>query len=156
MDHPNEPAPAEPPDDIRIRAFAPADETELLQMFEDAFMEFEGRSPSTLQAWRAMTVEREGFRPQDMPVALDGDRIVGGAFLIEADGGIWVDKFAVHRDYRHRGIARALLRTAFLRSWELGSSRTELSTDSRTGALSFYERIGMYVRTSYTNWSLAL
>jgi mycothiol synthase len=153
---PNEPAPAEPPDDIRIRAFAPADETELLQMFEDAFMEFEGRSPSTLQAWRAMTVEREGFRPQDMPVALDGDRIVGGAFLIEADAGIWVDKFAVQRDYRHRGIARALLRTAFLRSWELGSSRTELSTDSRTGALSFYERIGMYVRTSYTNWSLAL
>ena len=29
-------------------------------------------------------------------------------------------------------------------------------TDSRTGALSFYERIGMYVRRPYMNWSLDL
>lgn len=156
MDHPERPEPPELPDGVEIRTYRPEQETELLTMFENAFREFEGRMPSTIDAWVAMTVHREGFRPEDMIVAADGDRVVGGAFLLEADGGIWVDKFAVHGDYRHRGIARAMLRTAFRRSYELGSSYTELNTDSRTGALPFYERIGMHVRSSYTNWALDL
>jgi len=145
-----------PPPGIQIRSFEPSKETEVLQMFEDAFMEFEGRTPSDLETWRAMTVRREGFTPEDMLVALDGERVVGGAFLIEADGGIWIDKFATHRDYRHRGVARAMLQTAFRRSWALGSPFSELNTDSRTGALSFYERIGMYIRSSYAHWTLEL
>jgi mycothiol synthase len=152
MDHPSPPVP-EPPDGIALRSFRPDDEVELLEMFEDAFSEFEDRLPSSLVTWRAMTTQREGFRNEDMIVAVGGDRIVGGAFLIETDGSIWVDKFAVHREYRHRGIARAMLFAAFARSHELGSSFTELNTDSRTGALSFYERIGMHIRQSYTNWA---
>jgi mycothiol synthase len=155
MDHPTPPAPAAP-DGIQLRAFSPDDEVELLTMFEDAFSEFDDRLPSTVVTWRAMTTEREGFRNEDMIVAVDGDRVVGGAFLIESDGSIWVDKFAVHRDYRHRGIARAMLYSAFARSHELGSAYTELNTHSLTGALSFYERIGMYRRASYTNWALDL
>jgi len=155
MDHPVPPEPA-PPDGITLRAFRPADETELLAMFEEAFSEFEDRPPSSAGTWRAMTTRREGFRNEDMIVAVDGERIVGGAFLIRSAGSIWVDKFAVHRDYRHRGIARAMLAAAFARSHELGSSFTELNTDSRTGALSFYERIGMHIRLSYTNWALDL
>ena len=155
MDHPVPPEPA-PPDGITLRAFRPADETELLAMFEEAFSEFEDRPPSSAGTWRAMTTRREGFRNEDMIVAVDGERIVGGAFLIRSAGSIWVDKFAVHRDYRHRGIARAMLSAAFARSHELGSSFTELNTDSRTGALSFYERIGMHIRLSYTNWALDL
>jgi len=155
MDHPVPPEPA-PPDGITLRAFRPADETELLAMFEEAFSEFEDRPPSSAGTWRAMTTRREGFRNEDMIVAVDGERIVGSAFLIRSAGSIWVDKFAVHRDYRHRGIARAMLAAAFARSHELGSSFTELNTDSRTGALSFYERIGMRIRLSYTNWALDL
>jgi len=155
MDHPVPPEPA-PPDGITLRAFRPADETELLAMFEEAFSEFEDRPPSSAGTWRAMTTRREGFRNEDMIVAVDGERIVGGASLIRSAGSIWVDKFAVHRDYRHRGIARAMLAAAFARSHELGSSFTELNTDSRTGALSFYERIGMHIRLSYTNWALDL
>jgi len=155
MDHPVPPKPV-PPDGITLRAFRPADGTELLAMFEEAFSEFEDRLPSSAGTWRAMTTRREGFRNEDMIVAVDGERIVGGAFLIRSAGSIWVDKFAVHRDYRHRGIARAMLAAAFARSHELGSSFTELNTDSRTGALSFYERIGMRIRLSYTNWALDL
>ena len=156
MDHPMQPAASSPPAGIVIRSYRPDEETELLTMFEDAFSEFEGRLPSSVETWLAMTTHREGFRNEDMLVAADGDRVVGAAFLIEPEGSIWVDKFAVHRDYRHRGIARALLHSAFQRSYELGSAFTELNTDSRTGALSFYERIGMYVRRSFTNWALDL
>ena len=156
MDHPTEPAPPAPPAGVIIRSFDPAEETELLTMFEDAFSDFTGRLPSTIDTWLAMTAHREGFRPDDMLVAAEDGRVVGGAFLIESDGSIWVDKFAVDRDHRHRGIARAMLHEAFRRSWALGSTFTELNTDSRTGALSFYERIGMCVRSSYTNWALDL
>jgi GNAT superfamily N-acetyltransferase len=156
MDHPAPPEPPRPPVGITLRAFRPADETELLGMFEEAFSEFEDRLPSSIGTWRAMTTRREGFRNEDMIVAVEGDRIVGGAFLIRSAGSIWVDKFAVHRDHRRRGIARAMLAAAFARSRQLGSSFTELNTDSRTGALSFYERIGMHVRLSYTNWALDL
>jgi mycothiol synthase len=155
MDHPDPPHPV-PPDGITLRTFRPGDEEPLLTMFEAAFSEWEDRQPSTMVTWRAMTTRREGFRGEDMIVAADGDRIVGGAFLIESGGSIWVDKFAVDRDYRHRGIARAMLARAFERSYALGSSFTELNTDSRTGALSFYERIGMHIRLSYTNWALDL
>jgi GNAT superfamily N-acetyltransferase len=156
MDHPSEPAAPAPPDGVAIRSFRPEEERALLEMFEEAFSGFEGRLPSSIDTWLAMTTHREGFRPEDMLVAVAGDGIVGGAFLIETEGSIWVDKFAVHRDHRYRGIARALLQTAFRRSYELGSSYTELNTDSRTGALPFYERVGMYVRSSYTNWALDL
>jgi len=156
MDHPERPEPPAPPDGIDLRTFRPGEEIELFTMFEEAFREFEERSPRTIDSWAAMTVDREGFRPEDMLVASDGDRVVGGAFLLEAEGSVWVDKFAVHRDYRRRGIARAMLQSAFSRSYDMGARYTELNTDSRTGALPFYERIGMYVRSSYTNWALDL
>jgi mycothiol synthase len=156
MDHPEPPPEPEPPDGITIRGFRPADEDELLSMFEQAFSEFTDRLPQSISTWRASTTRRDGFHDEDMIVATNDGRIVAGAFLIEYESSIWIDKFAVHRDHRRRGIARAMLFEAFRRSHALGSPFTELSTDSRTDALSFYERIGMHVRSSYTNWGLDL
>ena len=78
-----------------------------------------------------------------------------GAFLIDADE-IWVDKLAVAATHRHRGIARALLGTAFRRSSASGYDHTALSTDSRTGALTLYERVGMHVTRSFTHWAIDL
>jgi ribosomal protein S18 acetylase RimI-like enzyme len=103
-----------------------------------------------------MTIDREGFVPDDLIWAVQGDRIVGGAFLIDPGDEIWTDKFAVHRDVRHRGIARAMLHVAFRRSFARGYQHTSVSTDSRTGALSLYERIGMHVTESFTHWAVDL
>ena len=119
MDHPERPADPAPPEGVTLRTFRPGDEDEALQMFEDAFAEVPGRPASTLATWRTMTIERDGFAPEDLVLAeLDGE-IVGGAFLIDSDE-IWVDKFAVRRDQRNRGIARALLQVAFQRSFDRG------------------------------------
>ncbi len=156
MDHPS--APPEPafPEGVAVRSFRPGDEDETLQMFEDAFSEFEGRLPSTLATWRAMTIEREGFAPEDLVLAVHDGQIVGGAFLIDAGDEIWIDKFAVRADHRHRGIARGMLHVAFRRSFERGYDHTSVSTDSRTGALTLYERIGMRVVESFTGWAIDL
>ncbi len=155
MDHVSEPAAPTIPEGIEIRPIRPDDESFTMAMFETAFSEFEDRLPTSEATWRAMTVAREGFAPEDLIVAVDGKLIVGGALLLDSEE-IWVDKLAVASTHRHRGIGRALLQTAFERSFARGYDHTSLSTDSRTGALSLYERIGMRVTRSFTNWGLDL
>jgi mycothiol synthase len=156
MDHRTEPPVPEPLDGIEIRAIRmPDEERKTLEMFETAFSEFDDRLPTALEDWRASVTQREGFVPEDLVVAVDGDLVVGGAFLIDSDE-IWIDKLAVAASHRHRGIARGLLNTAFRRSFERGYDHTSLSTDSRTGALTLYERVGMRVTRSFTNWAIDL
>ena len=155
MDHPERPDEPSPPADVTLRASRPADHDDALEMFERAFSEWEDRVANAPATWRALVTEREGFQPEDLMLAVAGDRIVGGAFLIDA-GEIWVDKIAVVREFRHRGIARALLQTAFVRSFDRGYRWTSLSTDSATGALSVYERVGMRIHRSFTRYGLDL
>jgi mycothiol synthase len=155
MDHPERPGVPIPPAGIELRAFRQDDEDEVLAMLEKAFSEQEGRAPLPRATWQAMVTQRDGFEPDDLVVALSNDRVVGGAFLIDA-GEIWMDQLAVGREFRHRGIARALLQTAFVRSFDRGYPRTSLSTDSSSGALSLYERLGMTVRRSFTRYEFDL
>ena len=155
MDHETQPGAPTVPEGIEIRAIRPDDESATMAMFESAFSEFADRLPTSEATWRAMTVGREGFAPEDLIVAVDGTQVVGGALLLDSEE-IWVDKLAVASTHRHRGIGRGLLQTAFRRSFDRGYDHTSLSTDSRTGALSLYERIGMHVTRSFTNWGLDL
>jgi GNAT superfamily N-acetyltransferase len=156
MDHSTEPPPPEAPSGIEVRAIRmPDEEPQTLEMFETAFSEFDDRLPTSIETWRSTVTEREGFVPDDLVVAIDGDRVVGGAFLIDSEE-IWIDKLAVAATHRNRGIARALLATAFRRSFDRGYAHTSISTDSRTGALTLYERVGMHVTRSFTNWAIDL
>ncbi len=66
----------------------------------------------------------------------------------------YVAKLAVHRDHRGRGLARALLVDSFAVAREYGASRSELSTDSRTGALGLYEKVGMEVTSLWRHWAI--
>jgi len=67
-----------------------------------------------------------------------------------------VHQLAVRRDHRNRGIARALLLTAFRGFHDVGRRVVTLGTDSRTGALAMYERVGLRVRRSYTTFGTSL
>jgi hypothetical protein len=49
-------------------------------------------------------------------------------------------------------LGRALLQESFRRFKAMGWDRAGLATDSRTGALSLYEHVGMRVDRSYTRW----
>src|SRR4029079_4657865 len=86
---------------------------------------------------------------------VEGARVVGGAFLIDSEE-IWIDKLAVAATYRLGAMPRARLGTACRRSFDRGYDHTSLSTDSRTGALTLYERVGMRVTRSFTHWALDL
>ena len=142
------------PDGYRLRDFIPSqDEETAFRVIEDAFNEWPERQPSTLGDWAANTINRPGFEPWQLRLvdAPDGEA-VGAAFTILAGNFAYVDQVAVRADQRGRGIARALLVDAFERAREQGISRSELSTDSRTGALPLYEHVGMVVTKTFRHW----
>jgi GNAT superfamily N-acetyltransferase len=63
----------------------------------------------SFEAWRSRFIERPGMSPQWTWVALDGDRLVGVAFLRRySDEAASNSYTGVLRAYRGRGIARAL------------------------------------------------
>lgn len=121
----------------------PEEHDAVLDLFELAFTDFSDRPPVGRERWRARTVERLDFRPEDLVVIRDGGLPVAAAYFIND----WVDNIAVASTHRQRGLATDLLR---------GRGRLELSTDSNTKALGFYERLGFEVTKSYTHWAVDL
>lgn len=151
------PVPTPLPGDITIRDFVPGqDDRPTFEVVENAFSEWPNRDPSAFEDWAAHTVERDGFEPWQLPVAVHGERVVGTAYLLQYETGGWVQQIAVERQFRGRGLGKALLSHAFGTFWDRGHRTFELSTDSRTGALGLYEHLGMRVRRSYTHWARPL
>jgi mycothiol synthase len=144
-------------DDIpHVAAPARPDEYDaVLGLIEEAFTEHHDRHRVDLSRWRAMTVQREGFTPEDLIVIREDGTPVAAAFLIDVDE-IWVDKLAVAASARGRGYARDLLAAARSRAVARGHDRVRLSTDSNAGALEVYTRLGMSVERSYTHWAVDL
>jgi mycothiol synthase len=153
IDVPERPA-VEIPEGIVIRAFETGlDGRDVYRVIEDAFSEWPDREPTTFGDWASRTIHREGFEPWMVPVAVDGDEIVGVANLVPSPDSGWVQYLATKASHRHRGIARALLQHAFAMFHDRGRRTCGLSTDSRTGALSLYEKLGMRVTRSFTTYS---
>lgn len=145
------------PEGFGFRAYRPgADDEEIYRLVEDAFGEWELRDPTPFEDWVALTIRRESFEPWHMILVADeaNGELVGTAFLIDYEGleEGWIQQLATKATHRHRGIARALLHRAFELYRDRGKTVAELNTDSRTGALGLYEKVGMTVRSSYTNY----
>lgn len=156
IEHAERPADAAPPEGVVVRPFRDEDARQAYEVIEAAFGEWEGRLPTTYEQWRVRTVEHEDFDVDLFLVAEAQGRIVGVAIVTDDRGEMWVDQLAVDRAFRDRGIARALLQTTFQRSFDRGNTMSGLATDSITGALSLYEKIGMRVRLSFTGYELTL
>lgn len=155
--HDGPPPPPEPPGGIRIRDLvAERDDEAAFELIDGAFAEWPGRDPSTFGDWSATTIRRPGFEPWHLPLAVEEDEVVGAAFLIPYPGEGWIQQLAVKSTHRRRGIARALLQHAFGALYARGMADCGLSTNSLTGALGLYERVGMRVTRSYTHYAKEL
>ena len=95
----------------RAEPVAPGEVDAVLDLFERTFAEHQDRLPVPRAQWRAATVERPGFEPDDLLVIRVGDRPAAAAFLIDS-GEVWVDKLAVAPEFRGHGFARDLLDAA--------------------------------------------
>jgi GNAT superfamily N-acetyltransferase len=122
-------------------------------LIEDAFNEWPDREPSSYDDWAPRGPLRPGFEPWQIRFVTDADGTdVGVCYTILAGATGYVDAIAVRADQRGLGLARALLADAFARAREHGASVSELSTDSRTGALGLYEHVGMHVTQTWRHW----
>ncbi len=155
--HGEEPAEPRLQPGYEIRPWADGEGEAVHRVIEDAFSEWESRPPTPFEDWRAWALERPGFEPWMLPVVVGDGQIVGAAYLIRYPDDIgWVQQIAVRSDHRGRGLGRALLQHVFRAFFDRGQRTTGLSTDSRTGALTLYEHVGMSVTHSFTHYAKEL
>ena len=147
--------PQPPAPGYTIREMRPGDERTAYQLIEDAFNEWPDRQPSTFDDWAAGVVLRPGFEPWQLRLVCDAvGTPVGVSFLILSGDCGYIDKLAVRADQRGCGLARALLADSFEVARSRGARRSELSTDSRTGALGLYQRVGMEVTSTWRHLAI--
>ncbi len=122
------------------------------EVIEDAFLEWSVRRRAAFEEFAAHTVQRSGFQPWLMRVVRDEQQtVVAAAVCVLYDGETYVDKLATRADRRGRGLAQALLADCFTAGRARGGPRAGLSTDSRTGALDLYLKVGMEVVATWVN-----
>ncbi len=136
------PPPPDLPAGISIRQYREDDSRGVHRVIDAAFTEWPGRDPEPYEVWASMIPAHPAFRPDLSPLAFDGDEVVGAVISYDyPDAGEgWISQLATKATHRHRGIAQALLRTAFGWFRERGRTVAGVSTDSRTGALGLYEK----------------
>lgn len=143
------------PPGITIRSYRPDDAPAAYRVIEDAFNEWPGRQPTDFAGWSAHVLGHASFAPKMSRVAFEGDVIVGVVLCMDNEGQEegWVEQIATRATHRHRGIARALLQSVLAAYHATGRRLVGLSTNSQSGAVTLYERIGMQVRRTYTSWA---
>ena len=141
------------PEGFRIGKVDPRDDTVIEQayhLFHDTFSEHHGieGSDKTLADYTDHIRKAESFDPESWwfawqdktPVGL----LIGDNRRVEQGGG-YVRSVGVQKHLRGRGIARALLLSAFADYMQQGRSSVQLGVDTgnTTGATRLYESVGM-------------
>jgi GNAT superfamily N-acetyltransferase len=146
------------PEGYSIRTAAgEADHRAAWTVVEDAFLEWAERDRQSFEDFSATTLRRPGFEPWNLRIVVDPDgNAVGACFVTLDDDTGYVSRLAVREDRRGLGLARALLADAFANARDHGATRCDLSTDSRTGALGLYERVGMVVTDTWVHRAVEL
>ena len=135
------------PDGYAVRQYPPGEERTAYRSSRTPSTSGRTAQPSTYDDWAAGSCGGRGSSRGTCGWSCDpGGEVVGVGFVFLSGDCGYVQTLAVRRDQRGRGLARALLADCFEVAREHGASRSELSTDSRTGALGLYERVGMTSR----------
>jgi ribosomal protein S18 acetylase RimI-like enzyme len=140
-----------------VREADPSEYEQVWQVQEDAFLEWSDRDRDPFDDWQASVVGRPGFEPWNLRVVVDpSGAVVAMAWVQFGMETAFISKLATKKEQRGRGLAQALLVDSFEVGRDHGARKSELSTDSRTGALSLYEKVGMVVTSTWVNRGLVL
>jgi mycothiol synthase len=133
------------PEGVSTRSYEPgADDGAAYALVQDAFTDIPGNVAREFDEWRALAVGRSQFAPELSTVAGD----FAGVALCERwdDGQGYVAYLAVARDWRGRGLGRALLAASLEKMRAAGLPRAALSVNARNeSATRLYESVGMQV-----------
>jgi mycothiol synthase len=140
-----------------VREATPEDYRECWTVLEDAFLEWSVREREPFDDFLARTVERPGFASWNLRLVADPDGAVVGVTTVFPYGTEgYIDRIATRQDQRGRGIAQAMLVDAFAAARAHGAVTSGLNTDSRTGAIGLYEKVGMKVTQHWVNRAIDL
>lgn len=140
--------PPEPewPEQIIIRtAIANQDERAVYEVLEAANYDVPRHEPIDYADWHRLMVDTYRYDPSLWWLAVEGNTLVGAALGVQFPDVGWVRLVGVRPAWRQRGIATALLRSAFGAFWRRGYTRVELGVDpdSTHGAQRIYQSAGM-------------
>jgi GNAT superfamily N-acetyltransferase len=145
------------PEGYTVRAAGPEHYRAAWTVQEDAFLEWSERDRQPYEDWESSMTLRPGFEPWNLRVVLDpAGAVVAMAMVQMAETTAFIARLATAKEQRGKGLAQALLVDAFAVGRAHGAARSELSTDSRTGALGLYEKVGMEATSTWVNRAIAL
>jgi GNAT superfamily N-acetyltransferase len=149
------PAPTRWAEGIRVRTFEQgSDEQITYQTDEEAGKDKGYHSPLSYEGWvKRMGLDREDFDASIWFLACAGNGVAGVALNVhdQESGIVWVDHLSVQREWRNKGIGKALLLFSFGEFYKRGLETVKLSVDSKslTNAPRLYESVGMKVVQQY-------
>jgi mycothiol synthase len=149
------------PAGITVRTLvAGKEERAVFEMFEEAFQDHWGHTPTSFEEWTRWRFKSESFDPALWFLAFAGDELIGASvcrYERELDLG-WVGQLAVLRTWRRKGLAMALLLHSFAEFYRRGIYKVGLGVDSQnlTGATRLYERAGMHVALQHDTYEKEL
>ena len=133
------------PEGITLRTYQLGpDDRPVWAAVEEAFLDHWNWHETPFEEWMERP-QKPTFDPTLWFLAMDGDQIAGVTLATSEMKHIWINKVAVRRPWRKRGLARALLRHMFGAIYARGVTRAELGVDAQslTGAQHLYEAEGM-------------
>jgi ribosomal protein S18 acetylase RimI-like enzyme len=134
------------PEALLLDTFAPDDARAFHAALNESFAGEWGWFPLPFDEWWSL---RAGDDKSIWFVARDGDELAGVIRCEPRRDGGFVGAVGVRPAWRRRGIARALLETAFAEFRRRGGRVVTLGVDAEnpTGATRLYERAGMHVES---------
>ena len=145
------------PGGYAIRSATEDDHRAVWTVIEDAFLEWSDRDRQPFEDFAAQVVRRPGFQRWNLRVVHHPHRPDRGRSLRRPRGRDRVRREGGRRERRSGAVASpGPLSLMPLRSPEPTGPTAILSTDSRTGALGLYDRVGMEVVAVWLPRSIAL
>jgi GNAT superfamily N-acetyltransferase len=140
---------------IHVRTFMPGQDEQLTYETDEEAAKDKGyHSPLNYEGWvKRMGMDKETFDPDIWFLACEGEKVVGVALNAhdKEPNTVWVDHLSVNREWRKKGIGRALLLHSFGEFFKRGMQIVKLSVDSKslTNAPRLYESVGMKTVQQY-------
>jgi mycothiol synthase len=137
------------PDGVRVRCFREGDERMFYELQHETFADTWEPVVESFEDWAHDLTASSSFDPQLWFLASDGGDEPAGFAICKVHAGEaglgWVQLLGVRRQWRGRGLARALLHHSFREFRRRGLQRAGLGVDaeSSTGAVQLYESAGM-------------
>jgi mycothiol synthase len=147
------------PEGFELEPFSPKLAGAFHAALEEAFEDHWEFKPTLFDDWWQRQVAKSDHDPSLWFLVRSGAEVVAATRNDpERSGGGWIGALGVRREWRGRGLAKALLLASFREFHRRGKRRVGLGVDSEnpTGATKLYESVGMEVDMEQVVWEKVL